>query len=119
VPFGQSLQRTSRVGDEQEVASGKSSKVGRQRFNYKVMNPSAVELANILVSIVTSRAQCEKQGFLRETQRTAIGEQKADASILIAISVSADENRYLFNSVGHIDLRLYNLRFYENPLQRC
>jgi hypothetical protein len=30
--------------------------------------------------------------------------------------VSADENRYLFNSVGHIDLRLYNLRFYENPL---
>ena len=119
MPFGQPLERTPRVGDEQEVASGKSSNVGGQRFYNEVMNPTAVELANILVPIVTSRAQCEKQGFLRETQRTAIGEQKADASILIAISVSADENRYLFNSVGHIDLRLYNLRFYKNQLQRC
>ena len=98
----QSLQGSQRIHHLQEVCL-RITLVGfyRHVFNYEVPYPSAIEVIDIPMTIVSFCFQREEQGFLWETERTAVSEKPPDLSLPTAIASGSYQGGHLFNRICH------------------
>ena len=103
VAFGQALQRLARVNHLQEVGFRVAVGIAFGHLgHHKIAHSPAVKFGNITVTVVTFRFQGKEQRLFRETERAAVGKQKADIGICISITTRANERGYLFNCVSHL-----------------
>ena len=102
VTLGEALQGLEGVGDTEEVSLREPLLVvvGNSR-HHEVVNPTVVQAGEILVAVVALRLDGEEQRLLGETQRTAVGKQKADIGIRRTISARADEGGDFLNGISH------------------
>ena len=100
--LGKALQRLQRVDHLQEVGLGINLlHVFGHILHNEVSHPTAIKLWDIMMPIVTPRFQGKEQCLFGETERTAVGQQKADVGILFAKTARTDEGGNFFNCINH------------------
>ena len=109
VTLGESLQGDKRVLHFQEVCVGVCCViVGRNILYNEVAHSAAVEVINVVVTVVASRFQSEEQCLLCETERSAVSKEEPDVGICCAKAVGSNERCYLFNSISHFSVLYFS-----------
>ena len=109
VTLGESLQGDKRVLHFQEVCVGVCCViVGRNILYDEVAHSAAVEVRNVVVTVVASRFQSEEQCLLCETERSAVSKEEPDVGVCCAKAVGSDERCYLFNSISHFSVLYFS-----------
>ena len=106
----QSLQGSQRRGHNQEIGIGHmfctclTELQDTFGLHHKVADTSAIEVFNILMTVVTGRLQGKEQGLLRETKGAAVGEQPTDLGIGYTNTTRPNECCDLFDGIFHFSL---------------
>ena len=96
--LGKALQRFERTDYLEEIGTWISGGIVLwQCVHNKVSHSSTIKVGYELMAIATAGLEGKEQRFLRETEGTAVGEQKADVGGLVSISTRPYQCRYFFN----------------------
>ena len=98
----QSLQGSQRIHHLQEVRLRITLiSLSRHHLHHEVPYPTAIEVIDIPMTIVSFCFQREEQGFLRETERSAVSEKPSDLSLPTTITPGSYQGGHLFDRICH------------------
>ena len=98
----QSLQGSQRIHHLQEVGLRITLVgLGGNGIHHEVPYATAIEVIDIPMTIVSFCFQREEQGFLRETERSAVSEKPPDLSLPTTITSGSNQRGHLFDRICH------------------